>query len=844
MAGFDKPQRTRVLEREVQKGTHEKIQGGYGKYQGKSRLSLSSPPPPLSLPLPLINLFPKPPYTQASYLEFSHLSIFTPSGTWVPFDRGVELSKQYGVDHLLAPIIDYQASAHDSPPLAPKHLTAPSSRAKLTKAAIAARASAASPSSKLALGAGRKTNNSRSNIDSESDKSYGLTPLREGTSSTGNWPGHSKLSRSQSGTYPHTNVITTAPDVAHPADDLSEVHRSVLNPKVQDQSSTRPTANDISRTPTPVEERPPVQTSIEDQSNHSKGKTRDSRAREDEVEDTHARSAKRKYEDESLHDEGFHEGVDGAYLDENLNSPTSSKYARAILNYFVSESGQIPDFLVHPPSDFDPNVVIDDDGHTALHWACAMGRIKIIKLLLACGAEIFRANHVGQTALMRAVMFTNNYDLRKFPELFESFHQSTINIDRNDRTVFHYVVDIALQKGKIHAARYYLETILNRLSDYPKELADILNFQDDDGETALTLAARSRSKRLVKILLEHGANPKIANREGKSAEDYMLADEKFRGLSPASYFTNPAGMDLNSSDTQSSMLNGIPPPLEPDPCPTNPLLLGLSGHSLRPQISQTGQRVVNQALPQMIEMIESLASSFDTALHEKERDLNQANGLLTGIQNELAEGEKKLTNMKALLSEFTQKKSEQATLEIKLNEKMCKRYRFGWEKYFRDEEEREKRFTEQQQSLVQQSRSFSHATDPSSLAHRQSLTPSLRELEEQNTDLTNLLTMPNDIDRECDQVRSNLADLREERMELFREFINLSSENVPSEDGGDGNASATRLNDYRRLISLGCGGIELDEVDEVIESLSEGLEFPVSDLLTNAPQEASAARIE
>lgn len=35
VAGFDKPQRTRVLEREVQKGEHEKVQGGYGKYQGK-----------------------------------------------------------------------------------------------------------------------------------------------------------------------------------------------------------------------------------------------------------------------------------------------------------------------------------------------------------------------------------------------------------------------------------------------------------------------------------------------------------------------------------------------------------------------------------------------------------------------------------------------------------------------------------------------------------------------------------------------------------------------------------------------------------------------------------------
>lgn len=36
VAGFDKPQRTRILEREVQKGVHEKVQGGYGKYQGAS----------------------------------------------------------------------------------------------------------------------------------------------------------------------------------------------------------------------------------------------------------------------------------------------------------------------------------------------------------------------------------------------------------------------------------------------------------------------------------------------------------------------------------------------------------------------------------------------------------------------------------------------------------------------------------------------------------------------------------------------------------------------------------------------------------------------------------------
>jgi hypothetical protein len=34
-AKYEKSIRTRILEREVQKGVHEKVQGGYGKYQGE-----------------------------------------------------------------------------------------------------------------------------------------------------------------------------------------------------------------------------------------------------------------------------------------------------------------------------------------------------------------------------------------------------------------------------------------------------------------------------------------------------------------------------------------------------------------------------------------------------------------------------------------------------------------------------------------------------------------------------------------------------------------------------------------------------------------------------------------
>lgn len=34
VAGIEKGKRTKILEREVLTGEHEKVQGGYGKYQG------------------------------------------------------------------------------------------------------------------------------------------------------------------------------------------------------------------------------------------------------------------------------------------------------------------------------------------------------------------------------------------------------------------------------------------------------------------------------------------------------------------------------------------------------------------------------------------------------------------------------------------------------------------------------------------------------------------------------------------------------------------------------------------------------------------------------------------
>ncbi|KAJ1941692.1 transcriptional regulator swi6, partial [Linderina macrospora] len=70
VAGIEKGRRTKILEREVLNGEHNKIQGGYGKYQG----------------------------------------------TWVPYDRGVQLCQQYGVYDFMRPILEHDPTESGTRP--------------------------------------------------------------------------------------------------------------------------------------------------------------------------------------------------------------------------------------------------------------------------------------------------------------------------------------------------------------------------------------------------------------------------------------------------------------------------------------------------------------------------------------------------------------------------------------------------------------------------------------------------------------------------------------------------------------------------------------------------------
>ncbi|RDX53094.1 apses-domain-containing protein [Lentinus brumalis] len=650
VAGFDKPQRTRILEREVQKGEHEKVQGGYGKYQG----------------------------------------------TWIPLERGLALCRQYGCEVSLRPIVDFHPD-NTSPPLAPKHL-------------ISAQSSKAS--------------------------------IRRGGELTAN------------------SVISTRSSKPKKAavDDASEVETLSVRGSEDGTMTPSPSeASSSSRTPSPIRSSPGPSASVSN--------AMDEDARSPSPMPSRKRKHKQVDEEEESGDEGY--GANGADL---------AAHGDQILEYFISDSNQIPEILINPPPDFDPNMAIDDDGHTALHWASAMGRIRIVKLLLTAGADIYKVNKAGQTALMRSVMFANNYDVRKFPELYELLHRSTLNIDNSNRTVFHHIVDVAMSKGKTHAARYYMETVLQRLADYPRELADIINFQDEDGETALTMAARCRSKRLVKLLLDHGADPKIANRDGKTTEDYILEDERFRSspvLAPRQLsLRNPDSATTNGNATYALLTQGERPSLH---------------------YSVTGQKAATRCVGDITMMLDSLAAAFDQELKEKDRDLTQANALLNNIQSEILESQRTVTHLKAQAQGLPATQQTVAQLEDELRAKMGKRFRLGWEKWVKDEEERERAIREASGGQLVS------AGEP------------ISDLLELHADIP---TDPEVLRQECERLREELAGHRTRRKDMFDNLVKFQAE------AGTGG----RMAEYRRLISAGCGGIPAEEVDGVVGMLLETLE--------------------
>ncbi|KAI8361192.1 hypothetical protein B0O80DRAFT_436980 [Mortierella sp. GBAus27b] len=582
VADFDKPQRTRILEREVQKGEHEKVQGGYGKYQG----------------------------------------------TWVPFERGIQLCQEYNVVHLLQPLLDYNTT-QASPPLAPKHITAASNRPRKPREPRATGEASSDPTKQRMKPRTKKMKLKGANAQILPKPMGSSMGMESGAGEDGDT---SMLATEDDDDGDEDATSTSADDDAEDSDvsmdetmsivsDQSRTHTRSLSPMgsrreiSSDEGSDREMSYSSASTSTSPAGRRRHQRILQDKSpsslrkriarpgdelflgygeNKQRGPRKKRNAQKSNTGDDVEMESGSHLEDNDDHEDDGMDVDDSISFRRDLSPSVRSKasrrsasrtrisdqedrkstasstvatattslgtvsrgpYAETLLEYFISDEEALPKVLKDPPADVDFNVVIDDEGHTALHWAAAMAKVDVVKILIQYGADTYKVNTDGQTALMRSVLFSNNYDLKSFPVLLELLQKTIFTIDKEDQTVFHHVANTAGQRGKVHAARYYLECLLEKLAQHPSELASIINVQDRVGDTALTIAARLRvgGKKVVKMLVDAGADLKIRTRVGKNAEEYLLETGQAEStLAPGSSSQHPVHPHAKTGDTTSA----------------------------------------------------------------------------------------------------------------------------------------------------------------------------------------------------------------------------------------------------------------------------------------------------
>ncbi|KAI4241703.1 MAG: hypothetical protein LQ352_007395, partial [Teloschistes flavicans] len=232
-------------------------------------------------------------------------------------------------------------------------------------------------------------------------------------------------------------------------------------------------------------------------------------------------------------------------------------YADALLDYFMlSESDhQYRHEPPEPPAGFMVNRPIDDQGHTALHWGAAMGDIETIRMFINRGARIDVPNVRGETPMIRAVLFTNNYEKETMPKLVEILLETIMQHDRYGATVLHHVAMTTTATSRKKSARYYLNVLLTRLADLlsPQDFARFLESRDNRGDTAIHIAARHGARKLVRLFLARGVSVDILNNNNETAQEIMQRSQIFRaddfattsmGI-PSSSPAQPAGILVN-----------------------------------------------------------------------------------------------------------------------------------------------------------------------------------------------------------------------------------------------------------------------------------------------------------
>lgn len=318
-----------------------------------------------------------------------------------------------------------------------------------------------------------------------------------------------------------------------------------------------------------------------------------------------------------------------------------SLYGDELLDYFVlSRNESEPSKKPEPPPNFQPNWLVDGEHHTALHWAAAMGDVDVIRQMKRFNANPAARNVRGETPFMRATNFTNCFEKQTFPLVINELLDTAELRDAEGCTVIHHAT--IMKNSRMFSqgcARYYLDNILNLLQDRlePSAFQALLNAQNNEGNTALHLAAKCQARKCIRSLLGRNAATYIFNGEGVRAEDLIQEINAMRRTRKhMQRSSSPFAPDSNRHTSFRDVF------AEPQANPDGPA-----------QASAAATTVLSRISPLVTDKLQDLAKSYNEEWQQKNvaeaeglrmlenttSELDAVNGKIAQLQSELESDE-------------------------------------------------------------------------------------------------------------------------------------------------------------------------------------------------------------
>jgi len=382
-------------------------------------------------------------------------------------------------------------------------------------------------------------------------------------------------------------------------------------------------------------------------------------------------------------------------------------------------------------------------------------------------------------------MFTNNFDNQCFQDLIAYLRPSITHRNNSGRTVFHQIAIMTSHRSKWPASRYYVDALIKDLcgqstQEQLQRLKQVLDFQDINGDTAITICARNQARKFCRLFIRANADIRIPNAHGRTAEEYIQEYESQRnqkrllrnGLQPSSY------------NVSSSPLHGATYQSYQSAAPTTTAAFATAQRThprgFQAYVSESAIRATQKIIPQMTEHLEALATSFDAELVDKEADLTQAKHLLSTMEGEIETSRTALSEMTKMFHDVDPVLSTSEDV-VSVGEAVLARI-----------QERVNTLTTNLKAVVERGQ----ARDLALLVREEEAAiPAETKYGGKNSEEQNLLA-------------NELTDLQSERRSLVDKIVEIYA------NAGCGEQIAG----YRRLIAL-CIGQRTDQVDGLLEQL-------------------------